>query len=350
MYKNKNLDVQIITYKDGNHEYLFKLLKIFDIPLDVVVLAPTYKYREILNKLRKRKRPSIHFLFKKNRKFLSKYHILVYNTARQSYMVKYRGKKNYPKLVFLDHGSGDRNYIYNEKILDFDLICLAGNKVLDMCRSSADFSKTNIQVCGYQKFETVKFENKNIEIFKNNKPTILYNPHFLKGISSYYKKGKEVLDFFYENDNYNLIFAPHIILFNRKEHLKREEFNKKYNKKNNIHIDLGSVNSVNMQYVLLADVYLGDVSSQVYEFLIKPRPCIFVNSHNVDWENDKHYANWKLGKVINDISELDNLLKTKDVWSKDYIQKQKEIFYYTFGDQSISASKKIADEIIKLFD
>ena len=347
LYKDKNLQVEIITYKGGNHEYLYYLLELNNIPRDVVIEAPTYKYREVLNKLRKRKRPSIHFLFKKNRKLLSQYDVLVYNTARQSYMIKYRGKKKWPKLVFLDHGAGDRNYIYNEKIANFDLICIAGDKVLDLCRDSADFSNVNIKACGYQKFETVLKENEDIKLFNNNKPTVLYNPHFMKGITSYYKKGKEILDFFYNNDDFNLIFAPHLILFNRKGHLNPNDFDAKYYKKDNIHVDLGSVNSVNMRYTLLADIYLGDVSSQVYEFLLKPRPCIFINAHGVNWQNNKHYANWQLGKVIEDVSELEKVLKSAPSWHKDYIERQKKVFNYTFKQNEIPASKRIASEIKK---
>jgi hypothetical protein len=252
--------------------------------------------------------------------------------------------------VFLDHGAGDRNYIYNEKIINFDLICVAGKKVYDMCVENADFSNVNLKICGYQKFETVKIENENIKLFNNNKPIVLYNPHFMKGITSYYKKGKEILDFFYNNDDFNLIFAPHLILFNRKGHLKREDFDAKYFNKENIHIDLGSVNSVNMRYTLLADIYLGDVSSQVYEFLVKPRPCVFINVHNVDWKNNKYYANWKLGKVISDISELNDVLKSANIWHKDYIEKQKQIFNYTYFQGDQPATSKIADEIVKLLD
>ena len=40
-----------------------------------------------------------------------------------------------------------------------------------------------------------------------------------------------------------------------------------------------------MTYTKQADIYLGDVSSQVYEFMLKPRPCIFFNPENINYKN-----------------------------------------------------------------
>ncbi len=48
-----------------------------------------------------------------------------------------------------------------------------------------------------------------------------------------------------------------------------------------------------MSYTTAADIYLGDVSSQVYEFLYEPRPCLFLNSHEFAWKSDPNFAHWK---------------------------------------------------------
>lgn len=53
-------------------------------------------------------------------------------------------------------------------------------------------------------------------------------------------------------------------------------------------VDLDSPRLVEMTYTLTADIYLGDLSSQLYEFLIRPRPVAFINAHRVDWQ--KRYA------------------------------------------------------------
>ena len=61
---------------------------------------------------------------------------------------------------------------------------------------------------------------------------------------------------------------------------------------------------------LSADVYLGDVSSQVYEFIYKPRPCLFLNSNEIEWTNDQiiYIGIWK---VLLNISSLENELESK---------------------------------------
>src|SRR3546814_13919965 len=61
---------------------------------------------------------------------------------------------------------------------------------------------------------------------------------------------------------------------------------------------LGSERSIDMSYTGSADLYLGDVSSQVAEYLYRPRPCVFLNAQGVDWQEDPNYRFWSLGPVI----------------------------------------------------
>lgn len=53
-----------------------------------------------------------------------------------------------------------------------------------------------------------------------------------------------------------------------------------------------------MTYTSMADVYLGDVSSQVYEYLRWPRPCLFVNSNGRMWKGDPNHDHWRFGPVL----------------------------------------------------
>src|SRR3546814_11985302 len=68
-------------------------------------------------------------------------------------------------------------------------------------------------------------------------------------------------------------------------------------------IDLASDRLFDMSYTSGADIYLGDVSSQVYGFLATPRPCLFLDTHGVDWEGDPDYLFWMPGDVASDRSE-----------------------------------------------
>jgi hypothetical protein len=139
-----------------------------------------------------------------------------------------------------------------------------------------------------------------------SKPTVLYNPHPSPHLSSWYKHGRQVLEHFLNDDRYNLIFAPHVMLFHRPFVLTIDKLRidrpgiieQRYLDAPNIHIDLGSRASTDMTYTRAADLYLGDVSSQIYEFLHTQRPCLFINSHGVEHRGNPNYAHWQSGEVI----------------------------------------------------
>src|SRR3546814_20598171 len=65
---------------------------------------------------------------------------------------------------------------------------------------------------------------------------------------------------------------------------------------------------VDGSYTAAADIYLGDTSSQVVEFLMQPRPCVFLDPLGVDWHDDPSYAMWAAGEVVTDIDVLDAAL------------------------------------------
>ena len=89
-------------------------------------------------------------------------------------------------------------------------------------------------------------------------------------------------------------------------------------------IDLGSNRLFDMSYTSGADLYLGDVSSQVYEFLATPRPCLFLNAHEVDWAGDPDYLFWTLGDVIDDLADLPKALDQAAARHPRYIDAQRE--------------------------
>ena len=64
---------------------------------------------------------------------------------------------------------------------------------------------------------------------------------------------------------------------------------------------------------LAADLYIGDVSSQVYEFVTRSRPCLFVNAHAAVWDGNPDYAMWKLGEVV--APDCDPLVAIDRAWA-----------------------------------
>src|SRR3546814_15777150 len=58
-------------------------------------------------------------------------------------------------------------------------------------------------------------------------------------------------------------------------------------------------------YTAAADIYPGDTSIQVVEFLMQPRPCVFLDPLGVDWHDAPAYAMWAAGEVVTDIDVPD---------------------------------------------
>jgi CDP-glycerol glycerophosphotransferase (TagB/SpsB family) len=113
----------------------------------------------------------------------------------------------------------------------------------------------------------------------------------------------------------------------------------------NIHVDLGSSRSVDMTYTRAADIYLGDVSSQVYEFLYKRRPTIFLNSHDADWQGNPLYFNWTTGPVLNSVDDLIETVRSAPDTHVDYLPAQNLAFEDTFDLTEGKSSVKAADAV-----
>src|SRR3546814_14155415 len=94
-------------------------------------------------------------------------------------------------------------------------------------------------------------------------------PHFDEKLSSWLKYGKDIMSYFRDQDKFNLIFAPHIRILER---ISNEDisFIRSLSGYENILADLTSDRLFDMTYTRSADIYVGDVSSQVYEFIYEP--------------------------------------------------------------------------------
>ena len=252
-----------------------------------------------------------------------------------------------PKFIFTFHGAGDGSYGFREELKSYDFLLLSGEKVKRRLQENNILTDKNWKIIGYPKFDITIHSNNNIDhLFKNNNPIILYNPHFKNILSSWPTWGLNILEELYHSDQYNLIFSPHIALFDKTKY--HHEIPQKYFNANNIHIDINSEHCVDMTYTKIADIYMGDVSSQAYEFIYQARPCLFLNTHGIEWENNKDYQHWNLGKVIDRFDQLMPAIKNAQADFSNYKQIQENSFKDTFNIQSnVSSSKRGADAIIE---
>ena len=254
------------------------------------------------------------------------------------------------RLIHTRHGAGDRAVGFNKASARFDFVLVSGPKIRDRLVAETGLSPETLAVVGYPKFDLPRNRSLPAKLRGNGKPTVLYNPHVSPHLSSWYKHGRAVLDFFVGNQDYNLIFAPHVMLFERKVVISIDKLRldwpgrleRKYCDAPNILVDLGSTASTNMSYTEAADIYLGDVSSQVYEFLLRPRPCIFLNSHHFDHAADPNFAHWAAGAVIGTPLRLPAALAQAPAEHRRYIEIQRELFARSIDLTETPSSERAA--------
>jgi hypothetical protein len=255
---------------------------------------------------------------------------------------RYRSKDRIPAFAYVPHGSGDRNVAVHPALKDFDLLLVSGQKVQDQLVNAKVALPSQCRIIGYAKFDILRGRTPET-FFANDNPTFLYNPHFDPHMSSWFDYGADILEYFYQNaDRFNLIFAPHVMLFFKKVHIspeyrvtrKRPDIDPKYYDAPNIRIDVDSARLFDMSYTLSADAYIGDVSSQVYEFLYRPRACFFIDTHSKAAADDPaEYDFWNNGSVATSAQELVPMLAGYAAVAAQYRAAQEQRMAYT-ADQS----------------
>ena len=120
------------------------------------------------------------------------------------------------KLIHTRHGAGDRAVGFDRASGKFDLVLVSGPKIRDRLIDEAGLDHDRLAMIGYPKFDLPRRRELPLKLRGRGGPTVLYNPHVSPHLSSWYKHGRDVLDFFVRNPQYNLIFAPHVMLFARK--------------------------------------------------------------------------------------------------------------------------------------
>ncbi|QNT77605.1 CDP-glycerol glycerophosphotransferase family protein [Entomobacter blattae] len=264
---------------------------------------------------------------------------------RTSLYLKTMGVKH-PKLIWTRHGAGDRAIGFAKDTKNFDFILFAGKKLKKRLEANGTLKPGRYVEGIYAKFDLVeKMRNKRKPLFNNNAPIVLYNPHFKNSLSSWKKFGIEILQQFAEQKEYNFIFAPHFRLFDPPSKKELAYFSQ-FSRYDHLLIDLGSYKSVDMTYTQMADMYIGDVSSQVAEFLTTPRPCLFLNAHKVQWHSNPNYRFWELGEVSDN---ADNIIEqVKNVFSNQhhYSSLQEHYIQETFSSLKLPTAPKAARAIV----
>lgn len=240
-------------------------------------------------------------------------------------------------MVHTRHGAGDRAVGFDKASAGFDHVLAAGQKIVDRLVRDSGVPRERVSIVGYPKFDVAGKTPVRLPMQANGRPTVLYNPHVSPHLSSWYRQGREVLDYFLGSDRYNLIFAPHVMLFRRPYVVSIDpvriarpgRLDPRLYQAPHIHIDLGSAACTDMTYTTAADIYLGDVSSQIYEFLRQPRPCLFLDVHAQPWRGDPDFAHWAAGPVISGAHELESGLQAAIDRHQSDLATQQQLFAYS---------------------
>lgn len=256
-------------------------------------------------------------------------------------------------IVHTRHGAGDRAIGFNKASACFDHVLCSGPKIRRRLISEAGVDPGAITVVGYPKFDLVRQEPQ-VRFLPTASRVVLYNPHPSPHLSSWYRHGHDVFEQFLGRSDHGLLFAPHVMLFQRQFVVTIDRLTvdragvipARFLRGDNIKVDLGSRASTDMSYTLSADVYLGDASSQVYEFLLRPRPCIFLNSRSHDWQGDPNFAHWTAGDVITHPDQLPLALERADErHATRYRAVQEELFAQSFDLDGTPSSTRAARAI-----
>ncbi len=251
-----------------------------------------------------------------------------------------------PLTIHIPHGAGDRAQGFDKRIAMFDYVIVAGEKDKQRMMSLKLVDDDNCFVSGYVKLSALRRlrARQSSNLFTNDRPTICYNPHFDEALSSWSGFGRQIIESIAFDGRYNLIVAPHVRLFAGSSAEEKARWTA-LAISDRIIIDPGSDRSMDMTYTMAADIYLGDVSSQVYEFIAEPRPCVFINGHQAEWRNSPDYYMWHFGDVIDDISQLLPALDRSATRHLQYRKIQKNTGLRAFGDTNNDAAAVAADLI-----
>ncbi|WP_347303772.1 hypothetical protein V5740_03890 [Croceibacterium sp. TMG7-5b_MA50] len=257
------------------------------------------------------------------------------------------------RIIHTRHGAGDRAIGFGRESALFDLVLVSGPKIARRLVAEAGVNPARIAVVGYAKFDLYADASPIRLLFPDaERPTVLYAPHPSPRLSSWYRMGQSVLDAFAASDRFNLIFAPHVMLFRRNWTVTisppaiRRMHRPDTHGAANIMVDLGSPASSDMSYTNRADLYIGDVSSQIYEYLIRPRPCLALDAHGVAWRDDPDYAHWHAGPVIGPGSDILTASEQAMVRHMDYLPTQRALLADTFSLTQRSSALRSAQAII----
>ena len=183
-------------------------------------------------------------------------------------------------------------------------------------------------------------------LFRDDRPILVYAPHWQPHRSSWWKWGREIVALLAAQDRYNVILAPHQRLPEGDGEARAFLLAAAANH-SNLHVDLDSFSTVDGSYLAAADLYLGDTSSQVVEFMATPRPCVFLDAQKTEWRTRADRDFWHCGEVVTALDKLPDALLRAPQRHPDYAAIQKAFVAEALGVVGVPAPIRAAGAILE---
>ncbi len=250
-----------------------------------------------------------------------------------------------PKLIYYPHGYGDRARGFAGPVRRFDHVLLSGPRIAERMLAERLVRPDDHSVIGPVKLETGERLGAHAKLsLGGGRPVVLYNAHKAPGLSSWDRFIEPMLAAFASQDRFALVVAPHIKMFRRRSAETRAAWTARG--AGNILVDVGSERLLDMSYTSAADIYVGDVSSQVYEFLVRPRPCVFLNPSRIAWRDDPSFAHWHLGEVVEEPDALMPAIERAQARHGEFRDRQIAQAAASLGTLDPAPSVRAADAIL----
>ncbi|KAF2857067.1 hypothetical protein K470DRAFT_273603 [Piedraia hortae CBS 480.64] len=148
--------------------------------------------------------------------------------------------------------------------------------------------------------------------------------------------------------DWNVILAPHQRLIEQAPDLR--EVLAKVAGLTHVHCDLDSFAGVDGSYTAMADLYLGDTSSQLIEYLVRPRPAVLLDPAERDWRADPAFAMWHAGEVVRTLDDLPAAIDGARAAHPRFAPVQQAIAQAAAGDASGAGAARAAEVILAILN
>ena len=248
------------------------------------------------------------------------------------------------RYIFTVHGAGPLNYNRDGR-LRFASHLLVPSDLHTADHLAHGIAADRIVETGYAK-ASFRPSIRRQDIFADDRPVLLYAPHWQRYRSSWWAWGREIIDMLVAQQRYNVVLAPHQRLFERDADARA--LLAAAGQAPHVHVDSGSFAMVDGSYTAMAGLYLGDTSSQILEYLARPRPCVLIETPGMSWREGGAECGYRAcGDVVRDPADLWPAIDAACTRHGRYAPFQLQFAARALGDTSAAAPVRAADAILQ---